>query len=237
MPDSIPSPTEKADRSPGTDLRGASLSGADLRAVDFAGADLRGANLGGADLRKAVLTGARLRGANVAGADLTGADLTDADLVGLRADGETRWPAGFDPALRIVARERAAVRLSPDQKVLERYFDGDRLRRLPLRSDRKKILVLRRLVREFALGRRYTEREVSAALARFHEDYASLRRMLVDFRFLARKDGIYWRLWVESPDADEMFLGVEYPACLPGTPLNLSGEGEGVSRLPGQIVE
>ena len=51
-----------------------------------------GADLGGADLRGADLRGANLRGANLRGADLWGAF----------ANEFTRWPAGFDPAARVV---------------------------------------------------------------------------------------------------------------------------------------
>ena len=48
-------------------------------------------------LAGATLAGADLRDADLRGADLTGADLTDARLAGVRADGATRWPAGFEP--------------------------------------------------------------------------------------------------------------------------------------------
>jgi hypothetical protein len=65
-------------------------------------------------------------------------------------------------------------------------------------------VVLRRLVRSFALGQRYTEKEVSQILSGFHEDFASLRRMLVDYRFMARTNSVYWRTWVESPEAEEV---------------------------------
>ena len=31
-------------------------------------------------------------------------------------------------------------------------------------------------------------------LSRYNEDYATLRRELVDFKFMAREKGVYWRL-------------------------------------------
>ena len=187
------------------DLRGTDCSGRDFSGKDLTGADLRGATLTGADLRNARLCGARLRGADVSGAILAGADLTDADLIGVRYDATTQWPEGFEASSRIVSRApRETVaenqgRLS-EARVLQSFFDGDRLIRIPLHSDRKKIAVLRRIVRAFALGERYTEREVSAILGQFHEDFASLRRMLVDYRFMARANSIYWRTWVEAAD-------------------------------------
>ena len=63
-------------------------------------ANLRGAYLWGANLRGANLWGADLRGANLRGANLWGAYLRGADLRGARADADTVWPDGFDPAAR-----------------------------------------------------------------------------------------------------------------------------------------
>jgi len=107
------------------DLRHADLRWADLTQADLRGTDLRHARLGktslaGADLSDADLRVAVMfqRGNGYASADLSGAALFGADLrhVALiardrardgstfivefkdaRANGETRWPAGFDP--------------------------------------------------------------------------------------------------------------------------------------------
>lgn len=198
-----------AEKTP-ANLRGARLDGADLAGADLAGRDLRGASLVGANLQGANLSSALLCGANVAGADLSNADVSGADLASLRYDTLTRWPDGFDVAAATAPRPKAT---DPDdeapggdvrayeRKVFAAYFDeDDRLRQIPLRSDKKKIVVLRRLVRAFALNQRYSEREVSQTLARFHPDFATLRRMLVDYRFLARANGIYWRTWIEAAD-------------------------------------
>jgi len=72
------------------------LSGADLRDADLRGADLTGADLRADDrTSKAIptqLSGAKLHGANLANAKLDGVDLTQ-----VAYDGDTRWPAGFDP--------------------------------------------------------------------------------------------------------------------------------------------
>jgi hypothetical protein len=46
----------------------------------------------------------------------------------------------------------------------------------------------------FEPGRTYSEAEVSALLAQFHDDYAALRRYLVDEQFLARESNVYWRV-------------------------------------------
>ena len=54
-------------------------------------------------------------------------------------------------------------------------------------------MVLERLALEFEAGRRYSETEVNEILGTFHEDYASLRRYLVDEGLLDRAEGQYWR--------------------------------------------
>lgn len=78
-------------------------------------------------------------------------------------------------------------------KVLATYFQNNRLVQIPMRQ-KKLMVILGKLVREFEVVRQYTEREVSDILKRFHPDYATLRRNLVDYRFMARKDSLYWRL-------------------------------------------
>jgi hypothetical protein len=58
----------------------------------------------------------------------------------------------------------------------------------------KRLVVLDHLAQFFEPGRRYTEAEVNAVLERAHPDYPALRRYLVDEEFLAREEGVYWRV-------------------------------------------
>jgi len=74
----------------GAHLHGANLPGASLREADLTDASLRRANLRNADLR-----GAKLRRTDLRGADLSGARLLGAQLADVRADHDTKWPAGF----------------------------------------------------------------------------------------------------------------------------------------------
>lgn len=53
--------------------------------------------------------------------------------------------------------------------------------------------MLERLTLELDPGTRYPEREVDEILGRFHPDWSSLRRHLVDERLLDRRDNVYWR--------------------------------------------
>lgn len=76
--------------------------------------------------------------------------------------------------------------------VLDRFFEGSRLKEIPA-SRSKRIIVLERLAQEFEPGVRYGERQVNLILQMIHPDYAALRRYLVDDGFLTRADGVYWR--------------------------------------------
>lgn len=121
-------------------------------------------------------------------------------LVTARAEGTTRWHALDKDAL-----ERLAQRvLKPihetkkvetfDAKVLKSFVAEDgTLKSIPA-SRKKRTIVLRWLMRDFAPERRYREAEINDAIQTHHWDSATLRRELVGHRMLARKDRIYWRL-------------------------------------------
>ena len=50
-----------------------------------------------------------------------------------------------------------------------------------------------RLAEHFRPAQRYPESTVNEVLGRYHSDYASLRRYLVDEELMQRQDGLYWR--------------------------------------------
>jgi hypothetical protein len=76
--------------------------------------------------------------------------------------------------------------------VLRTFFRDGRLTEIPAKEAKRRI-VLERIAIEFEPGARYEEREVNAIVGRFFNDYASIRRYLVDDGFLAREHGEYWR--------------------------------------------
>ncbi len=80
-----------------------------------------------------------------------------------------------------------------DQKVLGDFLVDGRLKAIPAQQ-KKRDVVLRYLAQQFEAGRTYGEKEVSLRLAAYHEDFATLRRALVDARLLDRKNGRYWRV-------------------------------------------
>lgn len=79
-----------------------------------------------------------------------------------------------------------------ERKILNTYFRNDgTLRDIPTK-DKKLRVVLNYLLPNFEPGQRYPEKQVNEILKRYHEDYASLRRYLVDYELMARENGVYW---------------------------------------------
>ena len=81
----------------GVNLVGANLISARLEQVNLTGAKLAGANLRNVILVGADLSEAYLKEAYLEGADLRGANLERTDLETASYDGNTKWPADFDP--------------------------------------------------------------------------------------------------------------------------------------------
>jgi hypothetical protein len=80
-----------------------------------------------------------------------------------------------------------------EQKVLQTFLDGDRIKELPSRH-KKKLIVLKWLVNQFEMDVRYSESDLSERLAYYNPDYASLRRYLIDYGLMRREKGMYWRV-------------------------------------------
>ncbi len=80
-----------------------------------------------------------------------------------------------------------------DRKVLRDYTVNGQLTQIPMRQ-KKKLVILRWLASKFQPDTLYTEREVNAIITPVHQDFATLRRDLVDFGFLRRErgGGKYW---------------------------------------------
>jgi hypothetical protein len=129
------------------------------------------------------------------------------NFVTVRPDGNQRIYS-FNPALLhsmskdIFTRERLAslvdnVEDDYEHKVLRTFFEGDRLTAMPM-QEKKRRVVLRWLAGHFDESIRYPEKQVNEILTRFHPDYALLRRELVDWGFMTREKGIYWRVVSED---------------------------------------
>ena len=89
--------------------------------------------------------------------------------------------------------QRTQPRSDPARaKILSSFFADGRLTGVPAKLS-KRLVVLDELAQSFEPGVRYPERDVNEILRRFHDDYAALRRYLIDASFLSRSEGLYWR--------------------------------------------
>ncbi|WP_433430086.1 DUF2087 domain-containing protein [Nonomuraea sp. CA-141351] len=113
---------------------------------------------------------------------------------GLAACDESgKWkatPERFRELLR--ARAEPAEELSAEERVLRTFLVDGRLTTMGMRRD-KRLVVLRYIAMVFEPGVRYPEKDVNVALRAFHDDYAALRRYLVDEGLLSREGNVYWR--------------------------------------------
>lgn len=95
-----------------------------------------------------------------------------------------------------IVDERFDITEEKKAKVLRTYFDSEKkvLKAFPAKQ-KQKIVILEELASRFSEGRTYTEEEVNTVLFRAFADISTLRRYLVEYRFLARvADGsAYWR--------------------------------------------
>lgn len=78
-------------------------------------------------------------------------------------------------------------------KVLRTFIKRGRLVQFPAQLKKRQV-VLERILQEFEPGRKYTEREVNLVLLEFNEDVASLRRGMIEYRYMQREKGVYWRV-------------------------------------------
>lgn len=124
--------------------------------------------------------------------------LCDAGLV-VRSGAGEHWLVA--EAFRTAARAEAQRHAPSDEhgdatraeaKVLRAFVRDGRLVSIPS-STTKRLVVLEWLAQQFDPGRRYREPMVNLILGRFHADTATLRRYLVDYGFMSREAGEYWR--------------------------------------------
>ncbi len=108
-------------------------------------------------------------------------------------DGGGRWEVRRERFRELLhSTARPATPASPVEKVLQSFLVEGRLRAFPSKRD-KQLVVLNYIAQVFEPGVRYPEKEVDVALRAFHDDYAALRRYLVDDGLLSRENNVYWR--------------------------------------------
>ena len=82
-----------------------------------------------------------------------------------------------------------------ERKVLETFTEpGGRIKSFPV-QEKKYLVLVRHVLKAFEPGVRYPEKRVNQILKNYNEDTASLRRSLVEHKYMAREGGggKYWR--------------------------------------------
>lgn len=61
-------------------------------------------------------------------------------------------------------------------------------------KEKKKIIILAEIIKKFSKDKKYSEKEVNEIIKTFHDDYATIRRALVEYGFIDRSDDCksYW---------------------------------------------
>lgn len=80
-----------------------------------------------------------------------------------------------------------------EQKVLGNFVENGRLKTLPARQKKQRI-IMKWVANHFEFNVRYPEAELNEKLKQLHPDFASLRRYLIDHKLMAREKNIYWRI-------------------------------------------
>ncbi|PMB09228.1 ArsR family transcriptional regulator [Fischerella thermalis CCMEE 5273] len=76
-------------------------------------------------------------------------------------------------------------------KIIQTYTEGERLKEIPS-SRKKRLVILRWLANKFEVGVQYSESTIDEILKGYHADFANLRRELISYNLLQKKDGLYY---------------------------------------------
>lgn len=92
----------------------------------------------------------------------------------------------LDDRYNITDKERKAT--------IKAYMDETNALKSYPAKEKKKIIVLGEIVKNFSTGRIYTEKEINRVLKRIFEDYATIRRSLIEYGFIDRSNDCskYW---------------------------------------------
>ena len=146
------------------------------------------------------------------------ARLKDIGLVDLKAEGNTHIyrmnGKGLGRINNLLANPHRSDLIGSvemdawERKVLQDFLGEGRLKEIPAYRKKREI-ILNWLVEQFEIGRTYTEKEVNEILLRYHPDYATLRREFIGGKYMARENGLYWRLERQTSPVEDTLDGVE----------------------------
>jgi hypothetical protein len=128
--------------------------------------------------------------------------LMAAELVTMRVEGTSHYYRLNTAALnamnksllkpaRLLRAPPSAMADTPSARILRSFIEDGRIRKLP-EAHAKREVVLKWVLDQIE-DKRYKEREISAILKRYFDDYATLRRELINHRLMKREAGVYWK--------------------------------------------
>ncbi len=90
-----------------------------------------------------------------------------------------------------------------ERNVLNHFLVDGKLTEIPAHQ-KKLSVILKFLAKRFDRGVQYTEKRVNEILKQYHPDCATIRRMFIGHKFMARRNGLYWVLEAETQSKGEM---------------------------------
>lgn len=122
-------------------------------------------------------------------------------LFELMEDNPTEEKRIYEPNIPIhggatMVDERYITTEAEAEKIISNFFTS----REPLvlksfsSKEKKKVVILQTIARQFEPGRKYTEKEVNETLKSIYFDYATVRRYLIEYGFMDRTQDCkeYW---------------------------------------------
>jgi hypothetical protein len=132
------------------------------------------------------------------------ATMRELGLINVRAEGNTRiyWldVKFLESMSKDILSQAQLAELVPadaenrwEQKILHTFVENGRITQLPARR-KKQFVIMKWVVEHFAYDVRYPEAELNERLKALHDDFASLRRYLIDHKMMVREKNVYWRI-------------------------------------------
>ncbi|WP_102693635.1 DUF2087 domain-containing protein [Rummeliibacillus pycnus] len=92
--------------------------------------------------------------------------------------------------------DRYNITNDEQQELIAKYFPNGthaKIVRFP-KKEKHKIVILREIAQHFSEDKIYTEQELNTVLKTYHEDYVLIRRYLIEYGFMDRKEdgSAYW---------------------------------------------
>ncbi|KHD37780.1 transcriptional regulator [Clostridium acetobutylicum] len=90
--------------------------------------------------------------------------------------------------------DRFSITEEEERNIIKNCFDkNNHLKDFPAK-EKKKIIVLKHILKNFKNEEQYTEKQVNLIIKRIYDDYATIRRALIEYGFMDRRDdcSAYW---------------------------------------------